>query len=199
MKTYRNYPRPHTARRFVALLSIALLAGASSVALSRAAERPEHPTKSASGSDMSGVTPSTDVSLEDIAKFAEGYVAKQSKGGAFSITDKAAGNKKLALKLDHVHRDRLSQVAPDMYFVCADFKTTSGAKTYDLDFFVQGTSANNLKVVPNKTTVHKEDGKPRYNWALNESTKVWEQKPVNGQPAPDSATKAEHPEHPKKP
>ncbi len=185
-----------TLRRVVSLFAAFALAGAASVALAADEHPKEHPSKGAPGS---GMTASSDVSLEDVAKFAEGYVSKQSKNGAFSVTDKAAGNKQLALKLDHVHRDRLSQVGPDLYFVCADFKTTDDAKTYDLDLFVQGSSKDNLKVVPGKTSVHKEDGKERYTWMQNQATGTWEQKPVGTAPASADATKkSEHPEHPKK-
>jgi hypothetical protein len=148
--------------------------------VSWAAEHPEeHPT---------GTVKPT-VTLEDVAKHIESYVAQESKDGTFMIEDKKAG-KQLALTLDHVHRDRLSQVGRDMFFACADFKSADG-KLYDLDFFVQGTSKDNLRVVPGKTSVHKEDGKERYTWMLNNKTGIWEQKPVG--------TKAtEHPakEHP---
>jgi hypothetical protein len=179
--------------RVAPLFAAIALAGAASVVL--AAEHPEHPSNAASGS---GMTASSDVSLDDVAKFTEDYVAKQSKNGALAMTDKAAGNKKLALKLDHVHRDRLSRVGPDLYFVCADFKTVDGAKTYDLDFFVQGPSKDSLKVVPGKTSVHKENGNARYTWMQNQKTGTWEQKPVGSAPASaDTTKKSEHPEHPK--
>ncbi|MGH7944137.1 MAG: hypothetical protein ACREF9_03895, partial [Opitutaceae bacterium] len=155
-----------------AVVALAATAGA---APSIAAEQPkEHPPKSpGSGTTPgSGVTPSSSISLDDVAKFTEDYVAKQSKNGVCRIADKAAGDKKLALKLDRVHRERLSQVGPDLYFVCADFKTADGTKTCDLDFFVQGTSKDNLKVVPGKTSVHKEDGKERYTRVENQATGV---------------------------
>ncbi len=198
MNTEQNIPT--VLRHVAALFAAFALAGAAGVVL--AAEHPkEHPSNAPGSGAMpstgSGVTASSDVSLEDVAKFTEGYVANQSKNGAFATTDKAAGNKTLALKLDHVHRDRLSQVGPDLYFVCADFKTTDDAKTYDLDFFVQGTNKDDLKVVPGKTSVHKEDGKARYTWMQNQTTGIWEQKPVGTSPTAD-ATKKEHPEHPKK-
>ena len=63
---------------------------------------------------------------------------------------------------------------------------------------MQGTNTKNLKVVPDRTTVHKEDGKERYTWALNETTGNWDRKPAGTEPAADAAKKAEHPEHPTK-
>jgi hypothetical protein len=153
--------------------------------IGRAAEHPqEHPT--------SATKPT--VTLEEVAKHIESYVKTESKAGAFNIEDKQAG-KQLALKLDRVHRDRLSQVGSDLFFVCADFKSPDG-KVYDLDFFVQGTSKDNLHVLPEKTSIHKENGKERYTWAQNAKTGIWEQKPV-GQ-AGKEHPKGEHPsrEHP---
>jgi hypothetical protein len=147
--------------------------------VSQAGEHPEeHPASAAKPT----------VTLEEVAQHIESYVKKESKDGAFKIQDKQAG-KELSLTLDRVHRERLSQIGPDMFFVCADFKSADG-KMYDLDFFVQGTSKDNLHVVPGRTSVHKENGKERYTWMLNTKTGNWEQKPVG-------AKAEEHPkEHP---
>lgn len=147
----------------------------------------EHPEEHPTGAAKS------DVTLEDVANHIESYVKEKSKGGSFTIEDKQA-KKQLALTLDKVHRERLSQVAPDMFFVCADFKSADG-KVYDLDFFVQGTSKDKLKVVEDKTSVHKEDGKERYTWLLDKKKNVWEQKPVGTKA--EEHPKTEHPEHPK--
>lgn len=167
-------------RSSLAMLVAAGLICAGSAPVGWSAEHPTGTTKS-------------DVTLEDVAKHIEAHVKEQSKDGAFKIKDEKA-NKELSLTLDKVHRERLSQVAPDMFFVCADFKGADG-KLYDLDFFVQGTSKDNLKVVDGKTPVHKEDGKERYTWMLNKEKNVWEQKPA-GTKAKEHP-KTEHPEHPK--
>lgn len=127
--------------------------------------------------------------VADVAQPVESYVKQESKDGGFKIKDPQNG-KQLSLTLDRVHRERLSQVGPDMFFACADFKAADGT-LYDLDFFVQGKSKDNLRVLPDKTSVHKENGKERYTWALDAKKGIWEQKPVG--------TKAkEHlaPEHP---
>jgi len=130
----------------------------------------EHPAEHPAGAGK------PTVSLEDVAQHVESYVKQDSKDSAFKIHDQRAG-KELSLRLDRVHRDRLSQVGPDMFFVCADFKSADG-KLYDVDLFVQGTRKDNLRVLADKTSVHKEDGKERYSWALNNKTGSWEQKPV---------------------
>lgn len=136
--------------------------------LAQAQEHPEHPTGTTKAESA--------VTLEDVAQHIESYVKQGSKDSALKIEDKQAG-KQLSLTLDRVHRERLSQVGPDIFFVCADFKSADG-KTYDLDFFVQGTSKENLRVLPDKTSIHKENGKERYSWVLDAKTKLWMQKPV---------------------
>ena len=89
-------------RRFTALLGAFALAGVGIVPVSRGAEHPEHPTTPTKKAETK-----TDVTLDDVAKYIESYVAKQSKNGVYSIKDQAAGNRSLALKLDRVHRERL--------------------------------------------------------------------------------------------
>ena len=79
----------------------------------------------------------------------------------------------LVLTLKKVHKDRLSQVGPKVYFACADFKTPQD-KVYDLDIFMKGTDKDRLQVT--EITVHKEDNKARYTWF--ETGGVWKKKPV---------------------
>ncbi len=162
--------RPSTTRRSAA---VALVGFAALISPCRAQEHPtEHPHNTP---PKAAAKPS--VTLKDIAASTEKYVKEHSKGGLFHLKDKAA-NQDLGLKLDRVHRERLAQVGPALYFVCADFKTPDRQHTYDLDFFVQGATKGQLAVQPDKTSVHKEDGKARYTWALNKETGIWEQKPV---------------------
>lgn len=168
-------------RRLSVAVVAAVLAWGVNVPTNWAQEHPEHPSGAAKAESA--------VTLEDVAKHIESYVKQESKDGAFKVEDKKAG-KPLALTLDRVHRERLSQVGPDMFFVCADFKSADG-KAYDLDFFVQGTRKDNLRVLPEKTSVHKEDGKERYTWAFDADKNVWVQKPVE-----TSAKEQSAPEHP---
>lgn len=128
-------------------------------------EHPEHPAKK-------GI--SKDVKMKDFAVALEKYIADDSalKGGYFMVFDKEAG-KVLALKLDKVHKKRLSKVAKNSYFACADFTTQKG-KVYDLDLFMKGDSKAALKVTA--ISVHKEAGKERYTWY--EKKGIWHKKQV---------------------
>jgi hypothetical protein len=152
----------------IATLGLAALVGAWNVSVSRGQEHPEHPGRKAKAESA--------VTLEDVAKRIESYVKQQSRSGTFKVLDKQAG-KQLSLTLDQVHRDRLSQVGPNMFFACADFKSADG-KVYDLDFFVQGARKDRLRVLSDRTSIHKENGKERYTWAFDDEKKLWVQKPV---------------------
>jgi len=129
------------------------------------------------------------VTKEDVAKFAEEYVRTNSKDGVFKHLDTNTG-KELELTLDRVHKERLSPIKKDEYFVCADFKGKDG-NTYDLDFFVQGSDRSNLRVDTTSIAVHKANGKGNYTWNYNKKKDVWEKKEiVKESPEP---TKKEHP------
>jgi len=129
------------------------------------------------------------VTKEDVAKFAEEYVRTNSKDGVFKHLDTNTG-KELELTLDRVHKERLSPIKKDEYFVCADFKGKD-VNTYDLDFFVQGTDKGNLRVDKTSIAVHKVNGKENYTWNYNKKKDVWEKKEiVKESPEP---TKKEHP------
>ena len=108
--------------------------------------------------------------VESVADFLEADVAKTAgESGWITVQDEEADTA-LTLKLDKIHRERLAKTAEGTYFVCADFITPE-AKTYDLDFWVKET-ADGLQVT--ETTVHKEDGQPRYNWV--EDKGIWKRK-----------------------
>jgi hypothetical protein len=47
------------------------------------------------------------------------------------------------------------------YLACADFKGRDG-HTYDVDVFMRPESTDGF--VPTDVLVHKQDGKPRFNW-----------------------------------
>lgn len=95
----------------------------------------------------------------------------------------------LKLKLDRVHRERLSRVGENTYFACADFITPDG-KVYDLDVFMEGTDKDNMKF--SKFTIHKEAGKERYTWY--EEGGLWKQKLVAE--AAEEHPKEKEKEHP---
>jgi len=158
-----------------------------------AAEHPakgaaEHPTKASK----------SNITKDELADAIEDYVEKDAalKGGHFLVYDAKAG-KPLALKLQKVHKERLSSVGHDVYFACADFETPEG-KVYDLDIFMKGPNKNHLVVT--EISVHKEAGVERYTWF--EHGGIWKKSHAEGSQPKGSAGKREHPaerpaEHPK--
>lgn len=136
-----------------------------------AGEHPEHPR---GGYNVEEQKPR--ITKEDVAKFAEQYIRKNSQDGVFKYHDKNTG-KELELTLDRVHRDNLSLTKRDEYFVCADFKGKDN-NTYDLDFFVQGTDKGNLRIDKTSIAVHKVNGKENYSWEFNKKKDLWEKKSI---------------------
>jgi hypothetical protein len=128
-------------------------------------KHPEHPKSKA---QAEGITKA------DLATAIKKWVEKESSGngGWLAVNDPVA-KKTLQLKLDKVHEDRLSQVAPNQYFACADFVTKDGAK-YDIDVFMEGKSKDDLKET--EVSVHKVNGKERYSWV--EDNGIWKKKPA---------------------
>jgi hypothetical protein len=128
----------------------------------------EHPQEHPKGKQRPGIA------KDDLADAIQNYVKQEAalKGGFFLVYDKDAG-RTLTLLLERVHRERLSRVAADTYFACADFQSSEG-KTYDLDIFMRGPSKEKLEVT--EISVHKEEGKARYNWV--ETKGVWSKVPL---------------------
>lgn len=137
-------------RKTITLLSIFCFLFAVGYAV---AEHPEHPAKGAEEKKAG-------MSKEAVEAAIKKYVETESKDGYFSVNDEKA-KEILKLKLDRVHREKISKVAENFYFVCADFKTDKG-KVYDLDFFIQDIGKDNIKVT--EISIHKEEGKARYTW-----------------------------------
>ena len=129
-----------------------------------AQEHPEHPNSS---------TKPKDFSVSDLEKAIKKDIAEKSKadGGVFKVKDPEL-NKTWDLKLDHVHTERLSKLSPDTYFACVDMKDPQG-KVIDVDFFLKQEGD---KLEMTDTTVHKIEGKPRYNW--KEEDGFWKRVPV---------------------
>lgn len=154
-------------------------------------EKAEHPAKPAEEKKAASV------SKEALAEAISTYVEKDAdlKGGYFLVFDPVS-KQPLALKLEKVHKDRLSQVDKNVYFACADFRTHDGKKVYDLDVFMRGPDKAHLKVT--EISVHKEDGAERYGWV--EKDGVWSKLPVKKEwkgSDHEGEEKGEHPkEHP---
>jgi hypothetical protein len=139
------------------------LAGATPAPGSERFNPDEHP-------ELAHVTEVTTESLEQgITSYVKGETARQ--GGVFPVNDPEQ-HTSLGLTLMTVHRDRLSQLADGRYFACADFKGRDG-HTYDVDVFMRQESTG---LTPTDVIVHKQDGKPRFNWTERNGT--WLQVPV---------------------
>lgn len=112
-------------------------------------EHPEHPQKA------------FEVDIETMAKAITDYIETDSKlkGGYFLVYDPAS-KRSLQLTLTKVHKERLAQVGENLFFACSDFDE-KGGQVFDLDFFMK---AEDGKLNVTEIMVHKEEGKPRYQW-----------------------------------
>ena len=132
-----------------------------------AQEHPEHP-KQDGKKEVQLLPAEKKMTLYQLADAITLYIEEDSKlkGGYFLVYD-AEEKKPLALKLDKVHRERLSGLGGGVYFACTDMKSDGGV-VYDLDFFMQGTSHG---IETTEVSIHKKAGKPRYGW--KEENGVW--------------------------
>ncbi len=162
------------ARRnqFLILASSAALAGA--VGLMAQQEHPlkEHPQKEHPTKEHPSAKPLSTATLEKAIVAHVGEKAKEA-GGKFHLKDDVLG-KTWALDLVRVHTDKLTQLDDKTYFACVDFKADDGT-IVDVDFYLKDSSGK-LKV--SDTTVHKLNGKPRYNYQQKGS--YWERVKVGG-------------------
>ena len=126
-----------------------------------AQEHPEHPANQKA----------KDFSVNDLESAIKADIAAKSKDGVFKLEDPEL-KKTWDLTLDHVHKERLSKLNADTYFACVDMKDPNG-KVIDVDFFLK---TNGDKLDMTDTTVHKIEGKPRYNW--KEENGYWKRVPV---------------------
>jgi hypothetical protein len=117
-------------------------------------EHPEHPKSEKK------------VSTDDIDKSIREHIEKAAKAGSFSVKDDVL-NKTWELELVRVHKDKLQALADGKYFACVDFKAADGTMV-DVDFFLK-KDGDALAVTD--TTVHKINGKARYNY--QEKDGVW--------------------------
>ena len=134
----------------------------------QAQEHPEHPTGKKAATKA--------ISIDDLEKGIKSAVADKEKAGKgyYKLADKTA-KKTWDLKLDHVHRERLSRLDEHTYFACTDFKSSDG-HTVDVDFFLKDKDG---KLAMSDATVHKVDGKARYNWEESNGG-FWKKVPVKG-------------------
>jgi hypothetical protein len=154
----------YPARMRSTILISLCVAVALAVAPARAQEHPEHPSDAPKAKAFS---------VDDLEKSIKEAIAEKEKkdGGVFKLADKQTG-KTWNLKLDKVHRERLARTNPHTFFACTDFKSSDG-HLVDVDFFMKEKGD---KLAMEDVTVHKVDGKPRYNW--QEKDGYWVRVPV---------------------
>ncbi|MGH2570477.1 MAG: hypothetical protein ACRDGR_04585 [bacterium] len=130
-------------------------------------EHPEHPEHPESAVEK-------EITIERLAGAIEAWVAWDSKlhGGYLLVWD-GEQKRTLELKLDKVHREKLSALGDGVYFACADFKATDGS-VYDVDVFMSAESSPFEDLWPTSVLVHKKDGAARYTWYEENGT--WKRK-----------------------
>lgn len=114
----------------------------------------EHPSEQPGASQA--------ISNQALAEQIREYVNHDAslKGGYFLFFDEQT-DQTVKLTLDKIHEGPLSQISENEYFACVDFQSPTG-DSYDLDFVLQGTGAENLTV--SEIALHKKNGEPRYTW-----------------------------------
>jgi hypothetical protein len=151
-------------RSYEAVLAAALLLMASPAFTQEHPAGQEHPKK--------GEHPKSEkakaVTTADLDKAIKARIAEKTKadGGVFKVEDKVL-NKTWDLTLVKVHTDKLTPLSADTYFACTDFKAKDGTLV-DVDFYLKNEAG---KLVITDTTVHKVNGKPRFNYV--EKNGVW--------------------------
>lgn len=144
--------------------SLALAASLSAVlpAVSALAQQKEHPKEHPQNPPSE-----KKVSTDDIDAVIRAHIEEKSKasGGRFEVRDDVL-NKTWSLELVRVHKDKLQALADGRYFACVDFKAADAM--VDVDFFLK---KDGDKLAVTETTVHKIDGKARYNY--EEKNGVW--------------------------
>ncbi len=141
------------------LTTLALLFGLGTSVLAQ--EHPEHPK---SGQKEH---PGKEMTLDTLSEAITAYIQNDAKlkGGAFLILDPQTKGV-LQLTLVQVHKERLASLGNGVYFACTDMKATDGT-VYDLDFFMkQGEKG----IETTEVAIHKQAGKPRYNWKEENGT-----------------------------
>ena len=147
-------------KRLVIVLFAAMVGAGMAVAQEHP-EHLEHPTNKTA--EKKGYT------VDDLDKAIRQAIAERETNGVYQLKD---GDKTWDLKLDKVHRERLSRIDEHTYFACTDFKSSPN-HTVDVDFFMKDDDG---KLVMTDATLHKVDGKARYNW--KEKDGYWERVPV---------------------
>src|SRR5262245_24423981 len=101
----------------VLMKSIAAITTATLLVLGTSLAAQEHPEHPKQGEKQAEQGPEMELTVDELADAITAYIAQDSKlkGGYFLVWD-AEGKQPLALKLDKVHKDRLSGLGGGVYF-----------------------------------------------------------------------------------
>ena len=145
----------------VLVTAMGLAAGA------RAVGAQEHPKEE----HPKGTKAVSKTTLEKAIKDQIGEKAK-ANGGKFAVEDPVL-KKTWQLELVRVHTEKLTQLDEKTYFACVDFKADDGTPV-DVDFYMKNDGS---KLTLSDTTVHKVNGKARFNY--EKKGNYWERVPVS--------------------
>jgi len=108
------------------------------------------------------------ISTNDIDAAIRAHIEEKARasGGRFEVRDDVL-EKTWSLELVRVHNDRLQALEDGSYFACVDFRASDGTMV-DVDFFLKKEGD---KLAVTDTSVHKINGKARYNY--EEKNGVW--------------------------
>ncbi len=140
------------------------------------------------GTRSSKMFKDADISKTDFRRAVAEYIREvKAENNGYFIVDAENYEKELKLKLIRIHKNELSYMGDDTYFVCSDFKGVDG-NVYDIDIFMKGTDADNLE--PEDVYVHKVNEKPLYTW---KKVIIFERSPMK-EKAVENAEKPENTE-----
>ena len=102
------------------------------------------------------------IRAKDVAAAVQGFLDVEilHNEGLCRINDPVE-NVTLDLRLKEIYDGKLMKVRSGVYVTCATFEAADGT-TYDVDFFVKGTTPRNLKVFD--ASIHAKSGLQRYAW-----------------------------------
>jgi len=106
-----------------------------------------------------------EMTIDRLAEAIEAWVAWDAKlhGGYFLVRDEET-QAVLELKLERVHRERLSQLDDGIWFTCVEFRARDGS-LYDLDVALAAGPGSPFEGLwPAEIAVHGKDGALRYSW-----------------------------------
>jgi hypothetical protein len=106
--------------------------------------------------------PSMTIGTADVANTVRAFINEEARAhDGFCRINDPVENATLDLRLKDVYTEKLMKVQPNTFVACATLETAAGT-AYDVDFYLKGTTPQNLKVVD--VSIHAKNGVQRYAW-----------------------------------